>query len=503
MEGGEFEFTLTPSASNPEADPVEAATVKNDATGAVSFISSATYTEPGTYVYTIEEVQGGVGGITYDGSIYTVTVDVTDDGSGKLAAETSITKDGTAADAIVFDNSYDPAETGLSIGGTKELTGKDLEADMFSFTLTGIDGAPMPVDGQATVTVKNTAGGAFDFGEIKYDKVGEYKYEVSEVNAGATGMTYDTNTYNVTVKVTDEDGALKAVPSVESSQIVFKNSYAPIPLVLEGDSAIGGTKDLTGRDLKDGEFVFQLKDGDKVIAEATNNAEGAFAFDGIKIEKVGTYNYTVSEKMNGLGGVEYDKTIYNVRIDASDEGGYIKAKVTYTVNGEPYDNMVFTNAYSYRGTSVQIGAIKKLQGRDLVDGEFTFRLEDAEGNLISEAANDENGSVIFDKIDYDEPGTFNYVVYEVGGKAEGVTYDENRYNVTVSVKDSEKGYLTADVTGDEGLTFVNVYEKPEAPAKTDDGDGPAKTSDNATPGMLMLIFAASGAGLVALRKKSR
>lgn len=503
MEGGEFEFTLTPSASNPEADPVEAATVKNDDNGAVSFINSATYTEPGTYVYTIKEVQGGVGGITYDGSTYTVTVDVTDDGSGKLAAETSITKDGTAADAIVFDNSYDPAETGLSIGGTKELTGKDLEADMFSFTLTGIDGAPMPVDGQATVTVKNTAGGAFDFGEIKYDKVGEYKYEVSEVNAGATGMTYDTNTYNVTVKVTDEDGALKAVPSVENSQIVFKNSYAPIPLVLEGDSAIGGTKDLTGRDLKDGEFVFQLKDGDKVIAEATNNADGTFAFDGIKIEKVGTYNYTVSEKMNGLGGVEYDKTIYNVRIDASDEGGYIKADVTYSVNGEPYDNVVFTNAYSYRGTSVQIGAIKKLQGRDLVDGEFTFRLEDAEGNLISEAANDENGSVIFDKIDYDEPGTFNYVVYEVGGDAEGVTYDENRYDVTVSVKDSEKGYLTADVTGDEGLTFVNVYEKPEAPAKTDDGDGPAKTSDNATPGMLMLILAASGAGLVALRKKSR
>lgn len=503
MEGGEFEFTLTPSASNPEADPVEAATVKNDATGAVSFISSATYTEPGTYVYTIEEVQGGVGGITYDGSIYTVTVDVTDDGSGKLAAETSITKDGTAADAIVFDNSYDPAETGISIGGTKELTGKNLEADMFSFMLTGIDGAPMPVDGQATVTVKNTAGGAFDFGEIKYDKVGEYKYEVSEVNAGATGMTYDTNTYNVTVKVTDEDGALKAVPSVENSQIVFKNSYAPIPFVLEGDSAIGGTKDLTGRDLKDGEFVFQLKDGDKVIAEATNNADGTFAFDGIKIEKVGTYNYTVSEKMNGLGGVEYDKTIYNVRIDASDEGGYIKADVTYSVNGEPYDNVVFTNAYSYRGTSVQIGAIKKLQGRDLVDGEFTFRLEDAEGNLISEAANDGNGSVIFDKIDYDEPGTFNYVVYEVGGDAEGVTYDENRYDVTVSVKDSEKGYLTADVTGDEGLTFVNVYEKPEAPAKTDDGDGPTKTSDNAIPGMLMLILAASGAGLVALRKKSR
>ena len=496
MEGGEFEFTLTPSASNPEADPVAAATVKNDAAGAVSFINSATYTEPGTYVYDIKETPNGVGGITYDDSIYTVTVDVTDDGSGKLTAETSTTKDGTAADAIVFDNSYDPAKTGLSIGGTKELTGKDLEADMFSFTLTGIDGAPMPVDGQATVTATNTAGGAFDFGEIKYDKVGEYKYEVSEVNAGATGMTYDTNTYNVTVKVTDEDGALKAVPSVENSQIVFRNSYTPIPLVLEGDSAIGGTKDLTGRDLKDGEFVFQLKDGDKVIAEATNNAEGTFAFDGIKIEKVGTYNYTVSEKMNGLGGVEYDKTIYNVRIDASDEGGYIKAKVTYTVNGEPYDNMVFTNAYSYRSTSVQIGAIKKLEGRDLKDGEFTFLLEDAEGNLISKAVNDADGKVVFDKIDYDEPGTFNYVVSEVSGESEGVTYDENRYNVTVTVTDSEKGYLEAEITGDEGLTFVNVYEKPAIP------EGPVKTSDDMTMGLYLAIMAVTGTAMVVFRRKS-
>ena len=496
MEGGEFEFTLTPSASNPEADPVKATTVKNDAAGAVSFINSATYTEPGKYVYDIKETPNGVGGITYDGSIYTVTVNVTDDGSGKLTAETSITKDGTAADAIVFDNSYDPAKTGLSIGGTKELTGKDLEADMFSFTLTGIDGAPMPVDGQATVTATNTAGGAFDFGEIKYDKVGEYKYEVSEVNAGATGMTYDTNTYNVTVKVTDEDGALKAVPSVENSQIVFRNSYTPIPLVLEGDSAIGGTKDLTGRDLKDGEFVFQLKDGDKVIAEATNNAEGTFAFDGIKIEKVGTYNYTVSEKMNGLGGVEYDKTIYNVRIDASDEGGYIKAKVTYTVNGEPYDNMVFTNAYSYRSTSVQIGAIKKLEGRDLKDGEFTFLLEDAEGNLISKAVNDADGKVVFDKIDYDEPGTFNYVVSEVSGESEGVTYDENRYNVTVTVTDSEKGYLEAEITGDEGLTFVNVYEKPAIP------EGPVKTSDDMTMGLYLAIMAVTGTAMVVFRRKS-
>lgn len=503
MEGGEFEFTLTPSTSNPEADPVEAATVKNDAAGAVSFISSATYTEPGKYVYTIEEVQGGVGGITYDGSIYTVTVNVTDDGSGKLAAETSITKDGTAADAIVFDNSYDPAETGLSIGGTKELTGKDLEADMFSFTLTGIDGAPMPVDGQATVTAKNTAGGAFDFGKIKYDKVGEYKYEVSEVNAGATGMTYDTNTYNVTVKVTDEDGALKAVPSVENSQIVFKNSYAPIPLVLEGDAAIGGSKDLTGRDLKAEEFVFQLKDGDKVIAEAKNTADGTFKFDKIKIDKVGTYNYTISEKINGIGGIEYDKKIYNVRIDASDVDGYIKAKVTYSVNGELADKVVFTNEYSADPTSVQFGAVKRLEGRAMKAGEFSFRLEDGEGNLISEAVNDETGKIVFDKIDYDQVGTFHYVISENPGDIQGMTYDEKAYNVTVDVTDTLKGYLEATITyedSDGAPVFVNTYTKPEKPA--DDGDDVGifgvKTGDPAETAILLTIMGVALAVIVAM-----
>ena len=504
MEGGEFEFTLTPSASNPEADPVEAATVKNDANGTVSFINSATYTEPGTYIYNIQETPNGVGGITYDDSIYTVTVDVTDDGSGKLAAETSITKaDGTAADAIVFDNSYDPAESGLSIGGTKKLTGKDLEADMFSFTLTGIDGAPMPAEGQATVTAKNTAGGAFDFGEIKYDKVGEYKYEVSEVNAGATGMTYDTNTYNVTVKVTDEDGALKAVPSIENSEIVFKNSYAPIPLVLEGDAAIGGSKELTGRDLKAEEFVFQLKDGDKVIAEAKNTADGTLKFDKVKIDKVGTYNYTISEKINGIGGIEYDKKIYNVRIDASDVDGYIKADVTYSVNGEPADKVVFTNEYSADSTSVQFGAVKRLEGRAMKAGEFSFRLEDGEGNLISEAVNDETGKIVFDKIDYDQVGTFHYVISEIPGDVQGMTYDEKAYNITVNVTDSLKGYLEATITyedSDGAPVFVNTYTKPEKPA--DDGDDVGifgvKTGDPAETAILLTIMGVALAVIVAM-----
>ena len=494
MAGGEFAFTLTPSASNPAADPVEAASVKNDATGAVSFINSVTYTEPGTYVYTIKEEQGGVGGITYDDSIFTVTVDVTDDGSGKLSAATSITKDNEEVSAITFDNSYDPAETGLSIGGTKELTGKDLEADMFSFTLTGIDGAPMPVDGQTTATAKNTAGGVFNFGEIKYDRVGEYKYQVSEVNDGAVGVTYDTNTYEVTISVTDENGALKAVPSGDNSQIVFKNSYAPIPLVLEGDAAIGGTKNLTGRTMNEGEFAFELKDGETVIAEATNNADGTFSFSGIKIDKVGQYHYTVTEKNDGKGGITYDKTIWNVTVDAYDDNGYIKANVTYNASDSDSDVIVFNNTYAAEGTSVSLGAVKVLEGRDITDGEFTFRLEDVDGNLISEVKNDANGKVTFDKIAYETPGTFEYVVYEVSGNEENMTYDENKHVVTVTVEDNLEGHLVAEVTGDENLVFTNTYAEPEKPVEP---AGPS-TGVWTNPAPFAVTFTASLAAILAI-----
>ena len=153
MQGGEFSFTLTPSASNPSTDPVETTTITNEADGSLVFVSGpVTYTESGIYTYTIKENDSSEGGITEDGSLYTIVVTVTDNGDGKLAADVSITKDGTETDAITFDNDYDPTKTGVTISGTKELTGKDIENNMFTFQITGDNGAPMP----SATEVQNT-----------------------------------------------------------------------------------------------------------------------------------------------------------------------------------------------------------------------------------------------------------------------------------------------------------------------------------------------------------
>ena len=497
MDADTFEFTLTPSTSNPASDPVKAVTAKNDANGAVSFVENATYTEPGQYIYTIQETPNGVAGITYDSSVYTLTVNVTDDGSGKLTATKSLTKDGAEATAISFNNTYDPAETGLAFAGTKELTGKDLAADEFTFVLTAVDGAPMPTDAES-IEAKNDEGGAFSFGEITYDRAGEYQYTISEKNTGETGVTYDTNVYNITVNVTDEDGVLRAVPSVTNEEIVFKNSYKPIPLVLTGDTAIGGTKTLTGRDLKAGEFSFELMQDGEVVDTAKNDASGNFRFKDITIEEPGTYHYTVSEVMNGLGGVTYDQRMFDVVVDARDEAGNITADVYYMRDGEQVDKAAFTNEYTAAGTSVELGATKILKGRDLEEGEFDFVLEDAKtGDLIAKASNREDGSIVFDRIDYDKAGTYDYVVRELSGNDDAITYDDTKYNVTVKVTDDRQGHLKAEITSEGHPIFTNVCEE-EEPTVTPENP---KTGDDNHLGLYLLMMGASGAALFAVRRR--
>lgn len=200
MTGGEFSFSITPSSENPDSDPVQAATVTNGADGSVVLSSPVQYTEAGTYRYTVQEENSTVGGITKDNSVYIITVVVTEDtANAVLSADMAITKDGQEVSGISFTNTYDPARTGVSFGGTKVLNGGTLEEGAFSFTLTATSGAdtPMPQDGAATVT--NNAAGTYQFGEIIYTQPGTYTYQISEVDQGAKGYTYDHTTYTVQV----------------------------------------------------------------------------------------------------------------------------------------------------------------------------------------------------------------------------------------------------------------------------------------------------------------
>lgn len=482
MQGGEFSFTLTPAASNPSTDPVKETTITNGADGSLVFVSGpVTYTESGTYTYTVKENDSSEGGITEDGSLYTIVVEVTDSGNGQLAADVSISKDGNVTDAITFDNSYDPAKTGVTISGTKELTGKNIENNMFTFRITGDNDAPMP-----SATEVQNVGSSFAFGTIEYTEPGTYVYHISEVNDGKTGYTYDDTVYDVTVVVTDTDGALHADVS-GADAIVFKNSYDPGQVTLTGETALRAHKTLTGRELNAEEFVFEVKDADgNVLTTGTNDADGNVVFGDLTFDQTGTYNYTISERNDSLGGITYDGTIYTVQIDVTDAGGYLEAAVQYFEGNTQTDLPEFENEYTAASTGVSLGASKILTGRDLKDGEFTFVLKDADGNTVDEAVNDANGSVKFDEITYDQAGTYRYTVSEVKGDDTTITYDETVYDVTVEVADNGSGTLVPTVTignGDsQGIVFTNEYNEPENPTPgnedTPDDKTPDKKPDN-------------------------
>lgn len=498
MQGGEFSFTLTPSASNPSTDPVEAVTITNGADGSLVFVQEpVTYTESGTYTYTVRENDSSEGGITEDGSLYRIVVEVTDSGDGKLAADVSILKDGNATHAITFDNSYDPTKTGVTISGTKELTGKDIENSMFTFQITGDNGAPMP----STTEVQNV-GNSFTFGTIEYTEPGTYVYHISEVNDGNTGYTYDGTVYDVTVVVTDTDGALHTDVS-GADAIVFKNSYTPDPVTLTGGTALRAHKTLTGRGLNAEEFVFEVKDADgNVLTTGTNDADGNIVFKDLTFSEAGTYLYTVSEKDNNIGGIAYDDSIYTVQIDVRDAGGYLEAAVKYLAEQQEVQLPEFENTYTAQPTAVSLGASKILTGRTLRDGEFTFQLKDADGTVVARARNDASGAVKFDELSFSRPGTYTYTVAEVEGSDSTITYDKTVYTAVIQVADDLQGHLVASVADQSGagldMTFTNKYTEPAKDVPDSSGPDTRKGVRTGDTAPILPVVAVMAAALVVI-----
>lgn len=210
MAAGEFAFELL------EGDKV-VATGTNSADGSVA-LSPITYTKPGTHSYMLREVGGGThkAGVEYDGSVFTVTTTVTDNGDGTLSVAHKVDND---ANAVCFTNSYAPAATSVTLGASKVLNGKSLEDGEFSFALEGEDGTRL--------TAGNDANGMVVFPAIQYSETGTYQYTLSEVKGSETGVTYDEAAYAVTVAVEDDgEGSLVATVSYEGGKApVFNNTY--------------------------------------------------------------------------------------------------------------------------------------------------------------------------------------------------------------------------------------------------------------------------------------
>ena len=301
------------------------ATAKNTASGEVVF--NVTFSAAGDYVYTITEKAGDDKTITYDQNAYEVIVTVADDGKGQLVA--------TVEDADterVFTNTYTapvPTATSATLEFTKELTGRTLVDGEFQFELYK--------DGQK-IDTKTNQGGRVTFNTINYDAEGVHTYTVKEVNAGATGITYDTEkTAKVTVTKDAATNALKAAVEYPAGS-VFKNSFKA-PAV---EATIEATKKLEGKELAADAYTFELKEKGAVVAEAKNTAEGKVAFVR-SFEEAGTHTYTLVEKVGTEEGIEYDKTEHTVTVTVvADDQGLLTAKVSYA-NGK---EVVFTNKYT-------------------------------------------------------------------------------------------------------------------------------------------------------------
>ena len=343
----------------------------------------------------------------------------------------------------------EPTPTSAVIELDKALTGRDLVDGEFSFEL--YEGA----NKLQTVTNKS---GKVTFESISYTAEGEHTYTVKEVKGNNATITYDASEKQVTVKVTRDGDALKAEVIYPESK-TFTNAFTPNATT----ATIELTKELTGRDLVDGEFSFELYEGTNKLQTVTNKS-GKVTFESISYTAEGEHTYTVKEVKGTTPGITYDTTEKQVTVKVTKDGDNLKATVVYP------ESKVFANTYSAPSPAkAQISASKILEGRALKDGEFSFTLLDEAGKVLQTKQNAADGSVAFDEISYsqeDAGKTFHYTIKEVipTSQEKGMTYDHASIEVTVTVtKDEASNTINATVAYGEKKSFINTFVTSEIP----------------------------------------
>ena len=468
LKDGEFSFELR-EIKGEDSELIE--TVKNDANGNVVF-SPIEYTEAGEHAYTLREIKGNAGGITYDETVYTIVTTIADNGKGQLVATHKL-KDADNGERIEFKNAYNltPKDSSVThkITAYKSLTGRDLKPGEFSFEL---------VEGDEIVaTGKNSYDGMIAMSSIRYTEPGEHTYTLREVHGGtkSNGITYDGTTYTIVTTVTDNgDGTLDVHHVLKGEKPAeFKNSYGLTPESSSVTDQIVATKSLDGRDLKAGEFSFELVEGEgkdaKVVATGKNAADGKITMSAVKYDKPGKHTYTLREVNGGTTskGVTYSDAKYTIVTTITDNGdGTLKAE--HVLKGtEPAE---FKNTYSVTPLDAELdfGLSKAIDGRDWTDADkFSFTISAPEGtplpdpttvNVGKSDANDEGVAAIkFGKIRFTAAGTYKYEIRENAGSAAGMTYDAHVATAEVTVTENGEGKLTANVTKKESGRFTNTY----------------------------------------------
>ncbi len=316
--------------------------------------------------------------MNYDTSAYYIEVDVTDDLRGGLKATPTITKvdaKGITAtvNEIAFVNELKVEPISVELGGVKSYN-RDLTDGLFTFELyqamEDAEGKIIAI-GDPLLEASNKADGSFKFEEklltdelsgiqamsthMSFFNPGTYHYVIKEklpegvdaVNNKKNGVIYDTKAYVVTVevaKVTDNTGRDVLIyeltaDGVKKGTITVTNTYDPA----DAKVTLGGTKELIGRDLEDGEFTFELYDGAN-LKESVTNEDDTFTFEEMTFDAAGEYTYTVKEKKGAEETITYDTAVYTVTVKVVDEEGVLLA--TTLINGKKDGEMVFKNIYT-------------------------------------------------------------------------------------------------------------------------------------------------------------
>lgn len=406
------------------------------------------------------EVQDQAKGLYYDGATHDVTIDVADDGNGQLKVTTKVDRHET--NVVSFENKYRAQNVSFDTANAqlnKILQGRDwLDSDSFDFTITALDGAPMPKrDGSevssATVKSPNSKDGdsvSFDFGQIEFtsdmvkDAPGHkrtFTYEVTENAGNLPGIQYSDNKAVVEVTVSD-NGQGKLVASATTQNGTFVNRYSS-ELNYTAAGGLNLAKTLTGRDMTDGQFIIKITTDDEASAGLLGLPEGGrevpmpAAEDGAQVMKSAltgdvvltqrdagkTYSYKVVEQGTAPSGYTYDtaERTVTITVEGDPANGTLKATTVVSVPGDPEHSKTyvyssnaatpqetavvpFNNSYAASG-EVGITATKSLTGRSLTDGEFDFALKYFSGiEDVAAATNDASGNVDFGSIKYTTEG---------------------------------------------------------------------------------------------------
>ena len=436
----EFSFELVEGEGK---DAKVVATGKNAADGKIT-MSPVKYDKAGTHTYTLREVKGNAGGITYSDAKFTIETTITDNGDGTLKAEHVL----KGTEPAEFKNSYSvtPIDAELDFDLSKAIDGRDwTDADKFSFTVTAPEGTPLPDPATVTVSKKDAKDGiaAIKFGKIHYTAAGTYKYEIRENAGSAAGMTYDAHVATAEVTVTDNGKGVLIANVTKKESGRFTNTYrTELDYVAAGGLKL--SKTLSGRPMTEGQFTFTVTPADEASAIALGLHEGANVYKSpataeatvglidilagheVKFTQADagkTFTYTVAEKNDGQPGYTYDDAERTVTIAIADDGaGTLTATTTvignpdkgtpvteYKTGAATVESAVVPFVNSYRastdnpgGELAQIVATKTLTGRPLADGEFYFGIayagekEAIEGTCVTNV----NGQVSFGALHY-------------------------------------------------------------------------------------------------------